>query len=147
VASYLALRGDAMSAETNLAIVRRLIKEAQEGGNLGVIDELMADDFVDHTPLPGLPPTRDGVRMLFAGLRAAFPDLTVTIDEQIADGEKVATRKTFRGTHQGPFLGVPPTGRSISFEAIDILTVRDDRIREHRVVINQLALMQQLGAL
>ncbi len=136
-----------MSAETNLAIVRRLIKEAQEGGNLGVIDELMADDFVDHTPLPGLPPTRDGVRMLFAGLRAAFPDLTVTIDEQIADGEKVATRKTFRGTHQGPFLGVPPTGKSISFEAIDILTVRDDRIREHRVVINQLALMQQLGAL
>jgi len=136
-----------MSAETNLAIVRRLIKEAQEGGNLGVVDELLADDFVDHTPLPGLPPTRDGVRMLFAGLRAAFPDLTVTIDEQIADAEKVATRKTFRGTHQGPFLGVPPTGRSISFEAIDILTVRDDRIREHRVVINQLALMQQLGAL
>jgi steroid delta-isomerase-like uncharacterized protein len=135
-----------MSAETNLAIVQRLIKEAQEGGNLAVVDELLADDFVDHTPLPGLPPTRDGVRMLFAGLRAAFPDLTVTIDEQIADAEKVATRKTFRGTHHGPFLGVPPTGRSISFEAIDILTVRDDRIREHRVVINQLALMQQLGA-
>jgi steroid delta-isomerase-like uncharacterized protein len=136
-----------MSAETNLAIVQRLIKEAQEGGNLGVVDELLADDFVDHTPLPGLPPTRDGVRMLFAGLRAAFPDLTVTIDEQIADAEKVATRKTFRGTHHGPFLGVPPTGRSISFEAIDILTLRDDRIREHRVVINQLALMQQLGAM
>ena len=136
-----------MSAETNTAMVRRLIEEAQEGGNLAVIDELMAEDFVDHTPLPGLPPTRDGVRMLFAGLRAAFPDLTVTIDEQIANAEKVATRKTFRGTHQGPFLGIPPTGRPISFEAIDILTIRDERIREHRVVLDQLALMQQLGAL
>jgi len=136
-----------MSAETNLAIVQRLVKEAQEGGDLAVIDELLADDFVDHTPLPGLPPTRDGVRMVFAGFRAAFPDLTVTIDEQIADSEKVATRKTFRGTHQGPFLGIPPTGRPIAFEVIDILTVRDERIREHRVVIDQLSLMKQLGAM
>jgi steroid delta-isomerase-like uncharacterized protein len=137
----------AMSAETNAAMVRRLVKEAQEGGNLAVVDELMAEDFVDHTPLPGLPPTRDGVRILFAGLRAAFPDLRVTIDEQIADEEKVATRKTFRGTQQGPFMGIPPTGRTIAFEAIDILTVREGRIREHRVVIDQLALMKQLGAL
>lgn len=136
-----------MSAEDNKAIVRRLIKEAQEGGNLGVIDELLAEDFVDHTPFPGLPPTRDGVRMVFAGFRAAFPDLSVTIDEQIADTEKVATRKTFRGTHQGPFLGIPPTGRAVSFEVIDILTVRGDRIHEHRVVVDRLALMQQLGAM
>jgi len=136
-----------MSAETNLAIVRRLIKEAQEGGNLAVVDELLADDFVDHTPFPGLPPTRDGVRMVFAGFRSAFPDLTVTIDEQIADSEKVATRKTFRGTHQGSFLGVPPTGRPVAFEVIDILTLRDDRIRDHRVVVDRLTLMQQLGAM
>jgi len=104
-----------MSAETNLAIVRRLVKEAQESGNLAVVDELLADDFIDHTPLPGVPPTRDGVRMLFAGMRAAFPDLTVSIDEQIADAEKVATRKTFRGTHQGPSSAYRrPAGRSRS---------------------------------
>jgi steroid delta-isomerase-like uncharacterized protein len=136
-----------MSAEDNKAIVRRVIKEAQEGGKLDVVDELFAEDFVDHTPLPGLPPTRDGVRMLFAGLRAAFPDLTVTIEEQIADGEKVATRKTFRGTHQGPFMGIPATGNAVTFEAIDILTLRDGRVREHRVVLDQLTLMQQLGAM
>ncbi|HEX9458291.1 MAG TPA: ester cyclase [Thermoanaerobaculia bacterium] len=136
-----------MSADNNAAIVRRLVKEAQEGGNLGVVDELLADDFVDHTPLPGLPPTRDGVRMLFAGLRTAFPDLRVTIDEQIADEEKVATRKTFRGTHHGPFMDIPPTGRPVAFEAIDIMTVRDGRIREHRVVVDQLSLMKQLGAI
>lgn len=136
-----------MSADANTAIVRRLVKEAQEGGNLDVVDELLADDFVDHSPLPGLPPTRDGVRILFAGLRSAFPDLSVTIDEQIADEERVATRKTFRGTHQGPFLGIPPTGRHVAFEAIDILTLSEGRIREHRVVLDQLSLMKQLGAI
>ena len=134
-------------SDVNKRIVRRLIEEAQEGGNLAVIDELMAEDFVDHTPLPGLPPTRDGVSMLFAGMRQAFPDLRVTIEEQIADGEKVATRKTFAGTHRGPFLGIAATGNPIRFEVIDILTVRGGKIREHRVVADQLTLMQQLGAL
>ena len=143
-----------MSAETNVAMVRRLIEEAQEGRNLAVVDELLADDFVDYSPLPGLPPTRDGVRKIlllergaFAGMHAAFPDLRVTIHEQIADDEKVVTRKTFSGTHGGPFLGVPATGNPISFDAIDILTIRGGLIREHRVVADQLTLMKQLGAL
>jgi len=134
-----------MSAEANTAIVRRLVKEAQEGGNLAVVDELIADDFVDHSPLPGLPPTRDGVRILFGGMKAAFPDLRVKIHEQIADDERVVTRKTFSGTHDGPFMGVPATGKPVSFDAIDILTIRGGLIREHRVVVDQLALLQQIG--
>jgi steroid delta-isomerase-like uncharacterized protein len=134
-------------SDVNKRIVRRLIEEAQQGGNLAVVDELLAEDFVDHTPLPGLPPTRDGVSMLFAGMRQAFPDLRITIEEQIADEEKVATRKTFAGTHRGPFLGIPATGNPVRFEVIDILTVRGGKIREHRVVADQLTLMQQLGAL
>jgi len=132
-------------SDVNKQIVRRLIEEAQQGANLDVIQELLAEDFVDHTPLPGLPPTRDGVSMLFAGMRQAFPDLRVTIEEQIADDEKVATRKTFEGTHRGPFLGIAATGNPIRFEVIDILTIRGGKIREHRVVVDQLALMQQLG--
>ncbi|MGH9418383.1 MAG: ester cyclase, partial [Thermoanaerobaculia bacterium] len=83
--------------------------------------------------------------MLFAGFHVAFPDLTVTIDEQIADADKVATRKTFRGRHQGPFMGIPATGNTVAFEVIDILTVRDGLVREHRVVLDQLSLLQQLG--
>lgn len=133
-------------SDVNKQIVRRLIKEAQEGGNLAVIDELMAEDFVDYSPLPGLPPTREGVSMLFAGMKQAFPDLRITIEEQIADEEKVATRKTFSGTHQGPFLGIAATGNPIRFEVIDILTVREGKIREHRVVADLQTLMQQLGA-
>jgi steroid delta-isomerase-like uncharacterized protein len=133
-------------SEANKQLVRRLIEEAQQGGNLAVVEDLLAEDFVDHTPLPGLPPTRDGVSMLFAAMRHAFPDLRVTIEEQIADDDKVATRKTFEGTHRAPFLGIEATGRLVRFEVIDILTVRGGKIREHRVVADQLTLLRQLGA-
>lgn len=128
-------------------IVRRLIEEAQGKGNLAVIDELIAEDFVDRSPMPGLPPTREGVRILFGALRAAFPDLAVKIDDQIAEGEKVVTRKTFSGTHRGEFMGVPASGNRVVFEVIDILTVRDEKIREHRLQYDQLSLLKQLGAL
>ena len=132
-----------MSAE-NKALVQRLIDEAQSKGNLAVVDELFADDFIDHTPFPGVPPTRDGVKMLFGYLRSAFPDLQVRIHEQIAEGEKVVTRKTFEGTHRGDFMGVASTGRPIAFEVIDILTLRNGRISEHRVVFDQLGIREQL---
>lgn len=132
-------------SETNKALVLRLIDEAQSNGRLDVVDELLADDFVDHTPLPGVPPTRDGVKMLFGYLRSAFPDLQVHVQEQIAEGEKVATRKVFEGTHRGEFLGVAPTGRIISFEVIDILTFRAGKIAEHRVILDQAALQRQLA--
>lgn len=133
-----------MSVQANKELVCRLVDEAQCRGNLAAVDELLAEDFVDHTPFPGVPPTRDGVKMLFGYLRGAFPDLSVRIDEQIADEEKVVTRKTFQGTHRGEFMGVPPTGRPIAFEVIDILTIRNDRISEHRVVFDQLTIRQQL---
>jgi steroid delta-isomerase-like uncharacterized protein len=135
-----------MSA-TNKSLVRRLVDEAQVKGDLDVLDELLAGDFVDHTPLEGLPGTREGVRMLFAALREAFPDLRVEISEQIAEGDKVATRKTFSATHGGPFLGIPATGAPVRFEVIDILTFRDGRITEHRVIVDKLDLMRQLGAI
>ena len=134
-----------MSAEANKLQVRRLVDEAQNKGNLAAVDEILADDFVDHSPFPGLPPTRDGVKMLFGYLRNVFPDLQVRIDEQVSDGEKVVTRKTFSGSHRAEFMGVPPTGRPVSFEVVDILTFRGDRITEHRVVYDRMAIQQQLG--
>ena len=135
-----------MFADIHKSLVRRLVTEAQENGKLEVVDELLADDFVDHSPLPGLPPTRDGVKMLFAGMRAAFPDLRIRIDEQVADRDKVVTRKTFQGTHRGEFAGVPGSGRPLDLEVIDVLTFREGKIAEHRVVFDRMALMEQLGA-
>jgi steroid delta-isomerase-like uncharacterized protein len=135
-----------MQLQENKTIVRRLIDETQNQANFAALDELLADDFVDHTPLPGLPPTREGVRMLFGALRAAFPDLHVVVSEQIAEDERVVTRKTFNGTHGGEFLGFAATGNPVAFEVIDILTIRGKRITEHRVVFDQLGLLRQLGA-
>jgi len=85
------------------------------------------------------------VKTLFGYLRSAFPDLQVHVQEQIAEGEKVATRKVFAGTHRGEFLGVAPTSRVITFEVIDILTVRGGKIAEHRVILDQAALQKQLA--
>jgi steroid delta-isomerase-like uncharacterized protein len=132
--------------QANKDMVRRLVDEAQGKGNFDIIDEMLAEDFVDHTPLAGLPPTREGVRILFGVLRSAFPDLQVAISEQIAEDERVVTRKTFHGTHGGEFMGLPPTGNPVSFEVVDILNIRGNRITEHRVVFDQLGLLRQLGA-
>jgi steroid delta-isomerase-like uncharacterized protein len=134
-------------SETNKALVCRLVNEAQGQGNIDVVDEILADDFIDHTPFPGVPPTREGVKMLFGYLRSVFPDLRVTIHEQIADAKRVATRKTFEGTHRGDFMGVAGTGKTITFEVIDILTFNDGgRIAEHRVVFDRMGIQQQLTA-
>jgi steroid delta-isomerase-like uncharacterized protein len=136
-----------MSAEQDKARVRRLVIEAQQNGRLDVVDEILAPDFVDHTPLPGVPPTRDGVKGLFAALKTALPDLQIEILDQIAEAGGVATRKRFTGTHGGPFLGVPASGRTVEFEVIDILRSRDGHITDHWVVLDQLSLLTQLGAI
>ena len=136
-----------MSTIENKAIVRRLVEEAQSAGNISLVDELLSSDFIDHTPLPGFSPTREGIKALFTALRVAFPNLHVTIQEQIAEDQKVMTRKTFSGTHGGEFLGVPASNRQVEFEVIDIMSVVDNQITDHRVIVDNLSLMQQLGAI
>jgi steroid delta-isomerase-like uncharacterized protein len=135
-----------MSRERNKEIVRRFVEEAQSRGNLAAIDEYLAPDFVDHSALPGVPPTREGVRALFSALRAAFPDLRAEIHEQFAEGDMVITRKTLRGTHRGEFLAIAPTGRVVGLEVIDILRVVDGKLSEHWNVVDLFGLFQQMGA-
>lgn len=134
-----------MSLEENKAIVRRLVEEAQAGGKLHVIDELISPDFVDHSPWPGIPATREGVRQIFGMFQAALADLHVIIHEQIAEADRVVTRKTLRGVHQGNLLGVPPTGNVIAIEVIDILQLKDGLITDHWNLVDQYGLLQQLG--
>ena len=136
-----------MSTEKNKATVREFVTEAQSRGNLGAIDVYLPPEFVDHSPVSGLPGNREGVRMLFSALWAAFPDLRATIHDQVAEGDKVVTRKTLSGTHSGPFMGLPPTGNRVSFDIIDILRVEDGKLLEHWCVVDQLALMRGVGAL
>jgi predicted ester cyclase len=102
-----------MSAEENKAAVRRFAREVVNGGDFGAFEELVAPDFVAHSAPPGAPPTRETLRHLIEGFRAAFPDLETTEEDLVAEGDKVVYRGTIRGTHRGEFMGVPPTGKRI----------------------------------
>lgn len=136
-----------MSSEANKTTVREFVTEAQSRGNLDAIEVYLPREFVDHSPVSGLPGNREGVRMLFSALWTAFPDLQATIHDQVAEGDKVVTRKTLSGTHSGPFLGLPPTGNRVSFDIIDILRVEDGKLLEHWCVVDQLTLLRGVGAI
>jgi steroid delta-isomerase-like uncharacterized protein len=138
-----------MSAEEHKRISRRIVDEAFAQGKVEVIDELVAEDFVNHdiSGPPGLPPGREGVKELVRFYRTAFPDATVTVDDQIAEGDKVVTRYTARGTHQGDFAGMPATGRQFTSTGITIDRIEGGKIVESWNEFNQFALLQQLGAI
>ena len=91
-----------MQLEENKGLVRRFIEEIQNEGRLELIDEMIAPDFVDHSPLPGFPATRDGTKQMFSYVRKAFPDSHMVVEEMIAERDMVATRKTLSATHLGP---------------------------------------------
>lgn len=129
------------------AITRRNTEEVQGGGDWELFDELFADDFYDHTPQPGGSRDKAGVLVLYKRLREAFPDFTPEIHWQRADGDVVTTFKTYHGTHQGDFLGIPGTGKKVSFETVDAMRVVDGRITEHWGVANLYSVMQQIGAI
>jgi predicted ester cyclase len=134
-----------MNAQASKSLVERMIRECQEPGNAALVETFFSADFVDHTPLPGIPPTRDGIAALFLALKAGFPDLRIEILDQVADGGSVATRKRFRGTHGGSFIGIPASGRPLDLTVIDILKVRDGKLTEHWVVVDRMDLLTQLG--
>jgi steroid delta-isomerase-like uncharacterized protein len=134
-----------MSTEENKALVRRYFEEAWNKGNVGVIDMLMATDYSRYMSEPAKPLTREGQKQRITTFRQALPDLHLTIDDLIAEGDKVVFRITVRGTHQGAFMGVSPTGKSVTVTAIDIARFADGKIVEHWGQMDSLGLMQQLG--
>ena len=136
-----------MSTEQNKAMARQMIEEVFSRGDLSRVDEYLAPDFVEREELPpGIPRDREGVKQLTAILRSAFPDFKATIDDLVAEGDKVVIRQTWTGTHKGEFMGVPPTGKSVSFGVIDILRLTGGKVVEHWGLMDSMSLMQQLGA-
>jgi predicted ester cyclase len=142
-------RGDPrrMHAEANKQVVRRFVDEYQTAANEGSFAELLHPDVVDRSRPPGIAEGAEGVRQQFEAFRAAFPDFRAVIHDQIAEGDKVVTRKVFHGTHHGELMGVAPTGREVQIEVIDIVRVEGGQIVEHWNVVDRLGLLQQLGAL
>lgn len=126
------------------SLVRRFDDELG-AGNLDVIDELVADDVIDHEEFPGLGPNKEGIKRFFAMLRSAFPDLRLEVREMLADGDLVSVRAIATGTHQGDFLGLSSSGKHIEVQVFDILRLRDGQVAEHWGVLDAMAMMQQLG--
>jgi len=138
-----------MSTDTNKIVSRRFLKEIFGQGKLAVADEIIAPDHVNGGPgaLPGLPPGPEGSKQLVMVYRNAFPDVQFTIDEQIAEGDKVVTRWTARGTHKGELAGIPPTGKSATVTGMGVDRIVNGKIVESWGVFDQFGMLQQLGVI
>jgi steroid delta-isomerase-like uncharacterized protein len=121
--------------------------ERISAGDIDGFAALVADDFVEHDEVPGLPPTKDGTLDYFRMLLAAFPDMRLDVEDLITGGDKTVARVTATATHKGEFMGVPATGKRVEVRLIDIMRFDDHGlVCEHWGVADLLSLMQQLGA-
>ena len=138
-----------MLTDTNKTIARRLLEEVWNKGNLAALNEIIAKDHVSSGPgtLPGLPTGPEGTKQLVTVYRNAFPDIHFTIDEQIAEGDKVVTRWTADGTHKGELVGIPATGKSSTVTGIVIDRLVNGKIAESWGIFDQFGMMQQLGVI
>ena len=135
----------APETERNKAVIRRFVEAVQNNQDWTAYDELNDPSFVNLSAPPGVPTDREGGKVYLQAFAAAYPDASFTIDDMIAEGDQVVTKKTFSGTNTGEFAGMPATGRSVSVQYVDIMRVHDGRIVEHWLSMNQLVWLQQLG--
>jgi steroid delta-isomerase-like uncharacterized protein len=110
------------------------------------LDDLISEDLIDHNPAPGQPPGRDGFKFWAASARRAFPDLTGVVEDTVVEGDKVAARVTWRGTHHGEFVGVPGTGVSVEFTAFHLVRFSGGRAAEWWGTADLLGVTAQIGA-
>jgi len=130
------------------AIARYFLGEAFSTGNLAPADEWVGPNWVNHDPgTPPLPAGPEGFKQLVGGYRAAFPDLHITVDDVIAEGDKVVGRWTATGTNTGSLNGMPPTGKKATITGISILTFAGDQVTEQRTNWDTMGMLQQLGVI
>ncbi len=133
-----------MSTEENKKLVRRY-QEAYNSGKLGELDNILASDLISHNHMPGVPTGLAGAKMVHQGLLTSFPDSKTTIEDLVAEGDRVMVRGTATGTHKGPFGGAPPTGKSFKVTTMSVFRIANGKIVEHWGVIDGTGVMQQLG--
>lgn len=131
--------------EENKALARRLFEDIWNKGDLDAFDEIYAPDIVNHTLPPGIPQGIEGNKMFTKMYLTAFPDTKMTIDLQIAEGDKVVTRWHAEGTHKGELMGIPATGKQATVTGIVIDRIAGGRIVESWGEFDQMGMMQQLG--
>lgn len=134
-------------SEEKKAVVRRyneLVEQYWRTGDADGFDEVLASDFVHHAP--GLPPDLEGMKQALPMFRAAFPDMRLTVEEMIAEGDKVVDRVTVRGTHEGELMGIPASGKQVEFTETHISRIADGKIVERWGQWDALGMMRQIGA-
>jgi steroid delta-isomerase-like uncharacterized protein len=137
-----------MSLEANKALARRIWDEVFNQRNLALADELVAPDAVNHEAPPDIPARGpESLRAVVTWLTAAFPDLHMAVDQVLAEGDKVMVEVTFSGTHRGPFMGIPATGRRFAQRQIHLVRIAGGKAVEQWGLRDDLGLLQQLGAL
>ena len=140
-----------MSLEANKEIVRRVLAEFWLGGNVGLLDELFDPDYVNHElsrpEVKGLAAYKEWANGVRLAWKRGFPDFTITIEDLVAEGDRVAKRWILRGTHTGEFLGIPPTGRKVTMLAMTLYRIVGGKVREIYWNYDALGLMQQLGGI
>lgn len=134
----------ASDLDANKALARR-VYEAFSTGDVSLLDDVVAADFADHPLAPGQGPGLEGFKGVIAFFRSVFPDLVVSVEDLIAEGDRVAARLVGRGTHEGEFLGIPPTGRRVTFAATDVHRIDGGKIVETWHIEDYLGIFVQLG--
>jgi predicted ester cyclase len=127
----------------NVERLERLLLEGFGQGDMSVPDEVVAEEFIEHQQ--GMPQGREGLKRVVRSLRKSFPDLSYTVVQMVADGDKVWGHFRSRGTNEGPFVGQPPTGKAMEIDVIDIARFEDGKMVEHWGVPDQLGVLLQLG--
>lgn len=134
-----------MTAEENKELVKRFAK-AWENGDLDKMDDILAEDFVFRTAPPGVRPDREGYKEFVGKHLSAFPDFSVALEDVLAEGDRVAHRVTWTGTHKGEYMGSAPTGKPVAMTVISIVRIEDGRIAEQWAEADVLAVMRGAGA-
>jgi predicted ester cyclase len=135
-----------MTTETQ-KMIERIPLEVINNNKFDLIDEIYAPNYVEHTPQPGVPPTRQGFKQTAMALKKAFPDLRYTIEDTIDSGDKIVHRLTATGTMKADFAGMPATGKNATWTEVHIGRVVNGRVTEHWGVIDQLSMLVQLGVI
>lgn len=133
-----------MSIEENKAVARRWNDEIWNKGNLAAIDELMATDFIWHSAPPGVAPDREGLKQSAVSL-SSFADIHCATKDMVAEGDKVAVRWTWSGSHTGEYIGITPTGKRVTMTGISIIRIVGGKIVEEWDESDNLGFMEQLG--
>jgi steroid delta-isomerase-like uncharacterized protein len=129
----------------NKQLITNFIDQVLNQGNIDATSRFFAHDVIEQVPFPGQGPGIEGIKLVIRSFRAAFPDMQWSVDEQIAEEDKVVTRFEWTGTHGGEFLGIPATGKQVRIWGVVIDRIENGKVQDTRILMDTLGLMSQLG--